>query len=167
MITPEVKNMCAKFCIEQKKSYLCIQISKHMVTYNTDGVPMPKLAKRKTTEWIKTVAAEYHKKVGDIAYIFCNNPKILEVNKEYLQHDYYTDIITFDYSEENTISGDIFISTDTVRENASEFGTTFDDELHRVIIHGILHLCGIDDITDRQQAEMTRCENKALAMLKP
>lgn len=127
---------------------------------------MPKLAKRETNAWIKAVAAQYGKKIGEIAYIFCDDEKILEVNREYLQHDYYTDIITFDYCEADTLSGDIFISLDTVRSNAEEFGATYDNELHRVLIHGILHLTGQDDTTDKLQEEMTSKENLALSMLK-
>ena len=144
-----------------------------MISYNTDGVKMPAIRRRDTSAWIKTVAASYDKKVGSIAYIFCNDDKILEVNRQYLQHDYYTDIITFDYCEDeemmgnkNTISGDLFISLDTVRTNAEQQGTTYDDELHRVIIHGILHLVGINDKGPGEREIMEAAENKALAMLK-
>jgi rRNA maturation RNase YbeY len=126
---------------------------------------MPKLEKRKTNAWIKAVAQKYDKKIGEIAYIFCDDEKILEVNREYLQHDYYTDIITFDYSEDNIISGDIFISLDTVRSNAEEYGVSFDNELRRIIIHGILHLCGQEDKTSAARAEMTRKEDEALSMI--
>lgn len=93
----------------------------------------------------KSVAAEYGRKVGEIGYMFVNDDKILEVNNEYLGHNYYTDIITFDYDEDDTISGDIVISLDTVRSNAEQLGKDYNEELHRVIIHGILHLCGIND----------------------
>ena len=143
-----------------------------MITYNVDGVKMPNIKKRDTSAWIKAVAACYGKKVGDIAYIFCDDEKILEVNKQYLQHDYYTDIITFDYCDDlaemgikNTISGDLFISLDTVRTNAEQQGTTYDEELHRVIIHGILHLVGINDKGPGEREIMEAAENKALAML--
>ncbi|MBO4664240.1 MAG: rRNA maturation RNase YbeY [Bacteroidaceae bacterium] len=143
-----------------------------MITYNVDGVKMPAIKKRDTSAWIKAVAASYGKKVGDIAYIFCDDEKILEVNKQYLQHDYYTDIITFDYCDDlvemgikNTISGDLFISLDTVRTNAEQQGTTYDEELHRVIIHGILHLVGINDKGPGEREIMEAAENKALAML--
>ena len=115
------------------------------VTYQTEGIKMPEIKKRETTEWIKAVAASYGKRLGEIAYIFCSDEKILEVNRQYLQHDYYTDIITFDYCEGDRLSGDLFISLDTVRTNAEQFGVSYDNELHRVIIHGILHLCGIND----------------------
>jgi len=133
-----------------------------MITYQTDGIAMPKLKKRITTAWIRTVAATYGKQVGDVAYIFCSDERILEVNREYLQHDYYTDIITFDYSEGNLISGDLFISLDTVRTNSGQFGTDYDEELHRTIIHGILHLCGINDKGPGEREVMEEAENRAL-----
>ena len=136
-----------------------------MISYQTEGVKMPAIKRRETTAWIKAVAASYGKKVGDIAYIFCNDEKILEVNNEYLGHDYYTDVITFDYDEGDVINGDIVISLDTVRTNAELFGKTYDDELHRVIIHGILHLCGINDKGPGEREIMEENENKALAML--
>ncbi len=136
-----------------------------MITYNTDGVKLPNIKKRATSSWIKTVAQKYNMKIGDIAYIFCDDKKILEINREYLRHDYFTDIITFDYCENNIISGDIFISLDTVRTNAEEYNVSFENELHRVIIHGILHLCGQDDTSDKLQEEMTQKENLALELL--
>ena len=126
---------------------------------------MPVFPKRKTSAWIKRVAALHGKTVGDIAYIFCSDEKILDVNRMYLQHDYYTDIITFDYSEDNMISGDLFISLDTVRTNAEKFAVAYDSELYRVIIHGVLHLCGIDDKAPGARAVMERYENEALQLL--
>ena len=144
-----------------------------MISYNTDGVKMPAIRRRDTSAWIKQVAASYGKKVGSIAYIFCNDEKILEVNRQYLQHDYYTDIITFDYCEDeevmghkNTISGDLFISLDTVRTNAEQQATTYEEELHRVIIHGILHLVGINDKGPGELEIMEAAENNALAIRK-
>ena len=137
-----------------------------MITYNVDGVKMPKIRKRDTSAWIKAVAATYGRKVGEIGYMFVDDEKILEVNREYLGHDYYTDVITFDYDEDDTVSGDIVISLDTVRTNAEQFGKSYDDELHRVIIHGILHLCGINDKGPGELEIMEAAENKALAMLK-
>jgi len=137
-----------------------------MITYQTMGTAMPHIPKRKTNEWIKSVAATYGKKVGDIAYIFCDDDKIIEVNRQYLGHDYYTDIITFDYDDGNVINGDIFISIDTVRSNAEEQGTEYDEELHRVIIHGVLHLCGINDKGPGEREIMEAAENKALDALK-
>ncbi len=135
-----------------------------MITYQTDGVKMPAIKRRENSAWIKAVAASYGKKTGEIAYIFCNDEKILEVNRAYLRHDYYTDIITFDYGEGDVISGDLFISLDTVRSNAEQMGTAYDDELHRVIIHGILHLCGICDKGVGEREIMETAENRALAM---
>ena len=126
---------------------------------------MPTIKRREISAWVKSVAQSLGKKIGDVAYIFCNDEKILEVNREYLQHDYYTDIITFDYTEENTISGDLFISLDTVRSNSEQLGVSYDQELRRVIIHGILHLCGIDDKGPGEREIMEEHENKALAML--
>ncbi len=137
-----------------------------MVSYNTENVKMPAIRKRDTTAWIKAVAATYGMKIGEVGYLFCDDDKILEVNREYLQHDYYTDIITFDYDEDDTINGDIVISLDTVRSNAELFGKTYEEELYRVIIHGILHLCGIDDKGPGEREIMEAAENKALAMRK-
>ena len=136
-----------------------------MITYNTDGVKMPNIRKRDTNAWIKAVAATYGKKVGEIGYLFVNDEKILEVNREYLGHDYYTDIITFDYDEGNIINGDLVISLDTVRTNAELFGKEYDEELHQVIIHGILHLCGLNDKGPGEREIMEEAENKALAMI--
>ena len=135
-----------------------------MISYQTDGTKMPDIKKRETSAWIKKVAATYGKKCGEIAYIFCNDEKILEVNKEYLQHDYYTDIITFDYSEADSISGDLFISLDTVRSTSEQLGVSYQQELHRVIIHGILHLCGINDKGEGEREIMEAAENNALSM---
>ena len=135
-----------------------------MISYNTVNVKMPAIRRRDTSAWVKAVAASYGKKVGEIAYIFVDDEEILRVNREYLQHDYYTDIITFDYTEGDTISGDLFISLDTVRTNAEQFDKPYEEELHRVIIHGILHLCGINDKGPGEREIMEAAENKALAM---
>lgn len=136
-----------------------------MITYNADGVKMPNIRKRTISAWIKAVAATFGRKVGEIGYMFVDDEKILEVNNEYLGHDYYTDIITFDYDEGDTISGDLVISLDTVRTNAEKFGKDYNEELHRVIIHGILHLCGINDKGPGEREIMEAHENKALALL--
>lgn len=136
-----------------------------MITYQTEGVSMPAIKKREITAWVKSVAESYGKKVGDIAYIFCSDEEILRINREYLQHDYYTDIITFDYCEGNRLSGDLFISLDTVHSNAKLFGQDYDRELHRVIIHGVLHLCGINDKAPGEREQMEAAENKALDLL--
>lgn len=135
-----------------------------MITYNAENVKFPKIKRRETTAWIKRVATSYGRKVGEIGYLFCDDEKILEVNREYLQHDYYTDIITFDYDEDDIISGDLVISLDTVKSNAELFHKNYDEELHRVIIHGILHLCGINDKGPGEREIMEAAENKALAM---
>ncbi len=137
-----------------------------MITYNAEGVKMPDIKKRDTNKWIRAVAATYGRKVGEIGYLFCDDEKILEVNREYLQHDYYTDIITFDYDEDDVINGDLVISLDTVRTNAEQFGKAYDEELHRVIIHGILHLCGINDKGPGEREIMEAAENRALCMLR-
>ena len=136
-----------------------------MITYNSDGIAMPKFRKRDISAWIRAVAKSHGRRVGDVGYMFVNDEKILEVNREYLGHDYYTDVITFDYDEDDIVSGDIVISLDTVRSNAELFGKTYDDELHRVIIHGILHLCGINDKGPGEREIMEAEENKALALL--
>ncbi|ETD24644.1 rRNA maturation RNase YbeY [Prevotella nigrescens] len=135
-----------------------------MITYNAEGVKLPKIGKRDTTRWIKAVAATHNRKVGEIGYMFVNDEKILEVNNEYLGHDYYTDVITFDYCEGNILNGDIVISLDTVCTNAEKFGKTYEDELFRVIIHGVLHLCGINDKGPGEREIMEENENKALAL---
>ena len=137
-----------------------------MITYNSEKVKMPKIKKRETTAWIKQVAQSYGKKVGDIGYMFVDDEKILEVNREYLQHDYYTDIITFDYCEDDKLNGDLVISLDTVRTNAELFGKTYEEELYRVIIHGVLHLIGINDKGPGEREIMEAAENKALALRK-
>lgn len=136
-----------------------------MITYNSENVKMPKIRKRDTSAWIKKVAAAHGKKVGEIGYLFCDDEKILEVNREFLQHDYYTDIITFDYCEGDTLNGDLVISLDTIRTNAELFKKTYEEELHRVIIHGILHLCGINDKGPGEREIMEAEENKALALM--
>lgn len=135
------------------------------ISYYAEDTPMPPLKKRETNAWIRNVASLYGKLCGDISYIFCTDEKILKVNRKFLQHDYYTDIITFDYTEKEHISGDIFISLDTVQSNALAFGTTFGNELYRIIIHGILHLCGINDKAPGEREIMTQKENEALTLL--
>jgi rRNA maturation RNase YbeY len=133
-----------------------------MVSFEAHNIDFPTIDMDKTSNWIKEVCRKHLKKTGKIHYIFCNDEKILEVNKQYLNHDYYTDIITFDYTENNVISGDIFISLDTVKSNAAELNESFSKELLRIIIHGILHLCGQDDKKPDDKTEMTRKENQAL-----
>ena len=135
-----------------------------MISYEAEGVKFPNIKKRETTAWIRKVAESYGKRIGEIGYLFVDDEKILAVNNEYLGHDYYTDIITFDYCEGNVLNGDLFISLDTVFTNADKFGRPYDEELHRVIIHGILHLCGINDKGPGERAIMEAAEDKALAM---
>jgi len=135
-----------------------------MITYNAERLPMPRIRRRDTSAWIRAVAKSYGRKVGDIGYLFCDDDHILEVNREYLGHDYFTDIITFDYTEGDIISGDIVISLDTVRSNADQYERPYEEELNRVIIHGILHLCGINDKGPGERAIMEAAENRALAL---
>ena len=120
----------------------------------------------KIKRWIKQVVENAGFRLGSVSYIFCSDEKILEVNKQYLNHDFYTDIITFDYVEKDTINGDIFISTDRVKENASQFNVPFEEELHRVIIHGILHLLGQQDHSPKEEKQMRKKENEALLLFK-
>ena len=136
-----------------------------MITYSAEGVKFPKIQRRDTTAWIRRVAATYGKRVGEVGYLFCDDEHILQVNREYLQHDYYTDIITFDYCEGDMLNGDLVISLDTIRTNAEQFGRPYDEELHRVIIHGILHLCGQNDKGPGEREQMEAAENRALALL--
>ena len=137
-----------------------------MITFNFEGIKRPEFLRRLTSAWIRLVAARHGKKVGNITYLFCSEEKMLETNRTYLQHDYYTDIITFDNSEGDTIAGDIIIAPETVRSNAAKYGTTFREELRRVIIHGILHLCGIDDKAPGAREIMERHENEALDLFR-
>lgn len=136
-----------------------------MITYSCENVKMPKIRRRDISAWVKQVAASYGRKVGEVGYMFVDDEKILEVNNEYLGHDYYTDIITFDYDEGDVINGDLVISLDTIRTNAEKFGKTYEEELHRVIIHGILHLCGINDKGPGEREIMEAAEDKALSLL--
>ena len=124
---------------------------------------MPAVDERKVGRWIRAVAAEYGFSVGQINYIFCSDERELAVNREFLGHDYYTDVITFDYSTPSVLNGDIFISLDTVRSNAEMVGVSFEQELLRILIHGVLHLTGQGDKTPETKAEMTAKEEKALA----
>ena len=131
-----------------------------------EGVEHPSIDLEKIANWIEQVAKLHNRIVGPLTYIFCDDEKIIEVNRQFLQHDYYTDIITFDYSRGKRISGDMFISLDTVASNAEMLGVTYDTELHRVIIHGVLHLCGIDDKGEGEREIMEGFENEALALFK-
>jgi rRNA maturation RNase YbeY len=129
------------------------------------NVEMPRLDEAKLHSWIEAVARNHEKNVGTLTYIFCDDEYILATNREFLQHDYYTDIITFDYSNSRRISGDMVISLDTVRSNAEQLGVDYNSELLRVVIHGVLHLCGINDKGPGEREIMERHENEALALL--
>ena len=137
------------------------------ITFQADKINFPKIRKGDIKNWIKRVAASYGKTIGEVNYLFCTDDKILEVNTQYLSHDFYTDIITFDYSEGDKISGDIIISLETVRTNSQKYNTDFTEELHRVIIHGILHMCGIDDKSETASLNMRKAENQALEQINP
>ena len=126
---------------------------------------MPAIDERRMARWMKAVAADYGFAVGNLNYIFCSDERELEVNRQFLGHDYYTDVITFDYSTPSTLNGDIFISLDTVRSNAETVGASYEEELHRILIHGLLHLTGQGDKTPETKAQMTQKEEKALARL--
>ena len=133
-----------------------------MIHFLSEDIEMPSIDQRRIMQWIRAVAAGYGFSVGNINYIFCSDERELAVNREFLGHDYYTDIITFDYSTASTLNGDIFISLDTVRSNAEQLGIPAEDELLRILIHGILHLTGQGDKTPETKAQMTEKENKAL-----
>ena len=135
-----------------------------MVSYYNEDTKFDFKEKRRTNRWLKLVAESEIRRLGDISVIFCSDPYILETNLKYLHHDYYTDIITFDYCEGDTLSGDLFISVDTVRENAAFYGVEFADELNRVIVHGILHLIGYDDHSDEDILLMRQKENYYLSL---
>lgn len=136
-----------------------------MISFQAEGVAIPDFDVAKTCRWLTEVAAGYDRIVGDMTYLFCDDEKILDVNREFLNHDYYTDIITFDYSIGNRVGGDILISLDTVRSNARELGVPYHEELNRVIVHGLLHLCGLKDKTEKERESMEAAENEALDKL--
>ena len=135
------------------------------ITYLAQQIEMPEFNQSAVNEWIEQVARNHNRVVGPLTYIFCSDEKILEVNRQFLQHDYFTDVITFDYSSHKRISGDIFISLDTVRSNAELFQRAYNEEFMRVVIHGVLHLCGINDKGPGEREIMEAHENAALALL--
>lgn len=137
-----------------------------MILYDVVNTEMPSINQQKVSDWVYQVAASYQRHVGDITFIFVNDEEILRVNREFIGHDYYTDHIGFDYSQGTTISGDIYIGVDTVLTNSQELGCEYSEELHRVIIHGVLHLCGIDDKGPGKRAIMEAAEDKALKLWK-
>ena len=135
------------------------------VNYMVQGnVTLPRLNEAVVRDWIDRVAQNLGKRVGRLTYVFCDDEYILKTNRDFLGHDYYTDIITFDYCEDDVLNGDLVISLDTVRSNAELFHKDYDEELHRVIIHGILHLCGQNDKGPGEREQMEAAENKALAL---
>lgn len=135
-----------------------------MISYNAENVSMPHIKKREVTRWIRQVAASYGRTVGEVGYLFCDDEKILEVNREFLQHDYYTDIITFDYCRGRLLRGDMVISLDTVLTNSQAVGAPYGRELLRVIVHGVLHLCGINDKGPGEREIMEAHEDAALRL---
>ncbi len=136
-----------------------------MVRYYSEGIPFVFKDKVRTRRWLKTVSESEVRRLGDVSVVFCSDPYILDMNLKYLGHDYFTDIITFDYCQGDVLSGDLFISVDTVRENALFYGSSFEEEIHRVIVHGLLHLVGYDDQTDEQKKVMRSKENYYLDIL--
>ena len=135
-----------------------------MISYYFEDTDFVFKGKTLNNRWLKLVAESEIRRIGQISIIFCSDNYILDVNQKYLQHDYFTDIITFDYCEGDKISGDLFISVDTVRDNAVEYGTEFVDELNRVMVHGILHLIGYDDHEEEDIKEMRAKENYYLSL---
>ncbi len=135
-----------------------------MIRFYTEDIKFNLPHKQEVKKWLQTVILSEGKKTGEVSVIFCSDDYLLKINRQYLQHDYYTDIITFDYTEGETLGGDLFISVDTVRANADEYRQSFEQELRRVMVHGVLHLCGYDDATDEEQAVMRRMEDKYLEL---
>lgn len=134
------------------------------IQYFNEDIAFPKVKRRITSSWIKQVISIEEKRVGDISFIFCSDEYLLDVNRKYLNHDYYTDIITFDNVEGNVINGDIFISVDRVKENSIDFETSFDNEIHRILIHGVLHLLGYKDKAKSDKLLMTEKEDLYLKL---
>jgi len=134
------------------------------ISFHSEGVSTKTPSKRLLKAWIKEFVSNHGKKVGELAFIFCSDEKILEVNQNFLQHDYYTDIITFDYCEGEIVSGDIFISVERVKENATSHNVEYNTELIRVLAHGVLHLIGIQDKSPKKKKEMTENEDLCISL---
>ena len=135
------------------------------IRYETVDIKFPKgIKRREISSWIKQVVAQYQKRVGEIVCVFCSDAEILRINNQYLGHDYYTDIITFDYSENGILSGDLFISLETVKSNSEKYETCYEEELCRVMIHGILHLCGFNDKTPEDEKRIREKEDDAVRL---
>ncbi|MFA5646776.1 MAG: rRNA maturation RNase YbeY [Bacteroidales bacterium] len=135
------------------------------ITFHTVDIKFNLPQKRVYKKWVTEIINSHDFKLGCINYIFCSEAEILSVNKQYLNHNYYTDIITFPYSKQDFISADIYISIPTVKYNAEKFSQTFTQELNRVMIHGVLHLIGYNDLTDEEMTEMREAENRSLDIL--
>ena len=135
-----------------------------MISYHQEGVKFNFKDRVFNNSWLRLVAGSESFNIGDLSIIFCSDNYILDVNMKYLQHDYFTDIITFDYCEGRTLSGDLFISIDSVRENAALYGATFENELDRVMVHGLLHLMGYDDLSEEEQKTMRSKEDYYLGV---
>lgn len=135
-----------------------------MITFASTEIAMPNMSRLDYVAWIERVAASYGRVVGEVNYMFCDDATILDYNRRFLGHDYFTDVITFDNDEGSTINGDIIISLDTVRTNAQQFADSYNEEFDRVVVHGILHLCGINDKGPGEREIMEQAENAALAM---
>lgn len=136
-----------------------------LIQWTSQEVDFPQIETTKLEQWLEDVARSHNRILGPLTYIFCNDAKIIEVNRQFLNHDYYTDIITFDYTHGRRVSGDMFISLDTVASNAESIGADYNTELHRVIAHGLLHLCGINDKGPGEREIMEACEDEALKLL--
>lgn len=137
-----------------------------MINFFSEDTELPFIDKSAVSGWIREVISMHDKIAGEINYIFCSDEKILSVNREFLKHDYFTDIITFDYSEQKILAGDIYISLDTVASNAADLRSSYESELNRVIVHGILHLCGFMDKLPDESIQMRKLEDEALNLLK-
>jgi len=139
-------------------------VAMNNISFHSEGVSTKTPSKRLLKAWIKEFVSNHGKKVGELAFIFCSDEKILEVNQNFLQHDYYTDIITFDYCEGEIVSGDIFISVERVAENAIFHKVNYNTELLRVLAHGVLHLIGFQDKNPKKKIEMTENEDLCISL---
>jgi len=139
-------------------------VAMNSISFHNEGVHTKTPSKRLLKAWIKEFVANHGKKVGELAFVFCSDEKILEVNQNFLEHDYYTDVITFDYCEGEIVSGDIFISVERVQENAVSHGVDYNTELLRVLAHGVLHLIGFQDKKEKKKIEMTRNEDLCMSL---
>jgi probable rRNA maturation factor len=134
------------------------------ILFFSDGIPFVLPAKTEARLWLNRIARKHKKQIGQLTYVFVSDEQLWKMNKDFLQHNTYTDIITFDYTNHNTVSGELYISIDRVRDNARSFGVPVRDELHRVMAHGLLHLCGFKDKTTKDAAAMRKQEELALAL---